>query len=64
MSTKDYAINVFNSLSETQLLDFMKLFADDNTLAKFESDMIASGMFERKYYNNFDDILKEIDEED
>lgn len=64
MSTKDYAINVFNSLSETQLLDFMKLFADDNTLARFESDMIASGICERKHYNNFDEILKEIDEED
>lgn len=64
MSTKDYATMVFNSLSENQLLDFMKLFADDNTLAKFESDLIASGNIENKIYNSFDEILQEMDEED
>lgn len=64
MSTKDYATMVFNSLSENQLLDFMKLFADDNTLARFESDLIASGNIENKIYNSFDEILQEMDEED
>lgn len=64
MSTKDYAAMVFNSLSENQLLDFMKLFADDNTLARFESDLIASGNIENKIYNSFDEILQEMDEED
>lgn len=64
MSTKDYATMVFNSLSENQLLDFMKLFADDNTLARFESDLIASGNSENKIYNSFDEILQEMDEED
>lgn len=64
MSTKDYATMVFNSLSENQLLDFMKIFADDNTLARFESDLIASGNIENKIYNSFDEILQEMDEED
>ena len=64
MSTKDYATMVFNSLSENHLLDFMKLFADDNTLARFESDLIASGNIENKIYNSFDEILQEMDEED
>lgn len=64
MNTKDYATMVFNSLSENQLLDFMKLFADDNTLARFESDLIASGNIENKIYNSFDEILQEMDEED
>ena len=62
-STKEYAANVFNSLTENQILDFMRLFADDNTLAKFESDLIASG-FETKRYNSFKEILQELDEEE
>lgn len=63
MSTKDYATMVFNSLDENQLLDFMKLFADDNTLARFESDLIASGNIEHKTYNSFDEILQEMEED-
>lgn len=62
-STKEYATNVFNSLTENQILDFMRLFADDNTLARFESDLIASG-FETKRYNSFKEILQELDEEE
>ena len=62
-STKEYAANVFNSLTENQILDFMRLFADDNTLARFESDLIASG-FETKRYNSFKEILQELDEEE
>lgn len=62
-STKEYAVNVFNSLTENQILDFMRLFADDNTLARFESDLIASG-FETKRYNSFKEILQELDEEE
>lgn len=62
-STKEYAANVFNALTENQILDFMRLFADDNTLARFESDLIASG-FETKRYNSFKEILQELDEEE
>ena len=62
-STKEYAANVFNSLTEDQILDFMRLFADDNTLARFESDLIASG-FETKRYHSFKEILQELDEEE
>lgn len=63
MSTKDYAINVFNSLTEEQLLDFIKIFADDNTLALVESEIIANNP-NRKHYNSFSEILEEINSED
>lgn len=43
MSTRDYAADVFNSLNESQLIDLLRFFADDNTLARLESDLIASG---------------------
>lgn len=64
MSTRDYAASVLESLNEAQLLDFLRLFADDNTLARIESDMIAAGAEERKHYGSFREILQEIDAED
>ncbi len=60
LSTRDYATPVFNSLNDSQLMDFLKLFADDNTLARIESDLIASGV-ERKRYNSFKELLEEIE---
>ena len=63
MSTKDYAIHVFDSLTEEQLLDFIRLFADDNTLALVESEMIANNP-DRKHYNSLSEILEEINNED
>ncbi|MCM1271145.1 MAG: hypothetical protein NC247_11070 [Ruminococcus flavefaciens] len=60
MSTKELAVNVFNSLNENQLLDFLKFFADDNTLALAESEIIANDP-NRKHYDSFQDILNEID---
>ena len=63
LSTRDYATPVFNSLNDSQLMDFLKLFADDNTLARIESDLIASGG-ERKRYNSFKELLEEIENEE
>ncbi len=63
LSTRDYATPVFNSLNDSQLMDFLKLFADDNTLARIESDLIASGV-ERKRYNSFKELLEEIENEE
>lgn len=63
MSTKDYAISVFDSLTEEQLLDFIKIFADDNTLALVESEIIANNP-DRKHYNSLSEILDEINNED
>ncbi len=63
MSTRDYATNIFDSLSEEQLLDFIKLFADDNTLALVESEIIANNP-NRKHYSSLSEILEEIENED
>ena len=63
MNTRDYALSVFNSLSESQLMDFLRFFADDNTLARIESDLIASGA-ERKRYSSFKELLQEIEDEE
>lgn len=63
LNTKDYAITVFNSLNESQLMDFLRFFADDNILAQIESDLIATGT-ERKRYNSFKELLEEIENEE
>lgn len=63
LNTREYAASVFDSLNESQLMDFLRLFADDNTLARIESDMIASGV-ERKRYNSFKELLQEIENEE
>ena len=63
MNTKDYAISVFDSLTEEQLLDFIKIFADDNTLALVESEIIANNP-DRKHYSSFNEILEEIENEE
>ncbi len=34
LNTRDYATPVFNSLNDSQLLDFLKLFADDKYFSK------------------------------
>ena len=62
MSTRDYAVSVLASLSEQKMIEFIKLFADDNTIARMESDMLAHDI-NRKHYDSFTDILKEIDED-
>ncbi len=63
LSTRDYAECVLNTLNDEQLIDFLRLFADDATLARFESDKIANGM-QQKRYSSFSEILAEIDAED
>ena len=62
MSTREVAAQVFNTLTENQMFDFLKLFADDNTLARFESEIIANNP-NRKHYRDLNEILKEIEEE-
>ena len=64
MSTREHAVKLLDSLTEEQLLDFLRLFADDNTLALVESEMIANNPDKYKQYDSFDEIMKEIDEED
>lgn len=63
MSTKEYAMYVLDSLSEEELLDFLRFYADDNTLARAESEMIANNPH-RKRYNSFEEIIEEIENED
>lgn len=59
MSTRELAANVLTTLNEEQLLDFFRIFADDNTLALAESEYIGKHP-ERKHYANFQEIWDEV----
>lgn len=63
MSVKDYAATVLDTLNEEQLIDFVRIYGDDETLAKLESDLVAAGVH-RKRYGSFNEILAELDAED
>lgn len=63
MSTREIAYNVIDHLSEEKIKAFLTLFADDNTLARMETDAMAEDTG-RKHYDSFDEILAEIDEDE
>lgn len=63
MSTRDIAVSVLAALSEQKMLEFIRLFADENTLARMEAEMLANDP-DAKRYSSFDEILKEIEAED
>ena len=74
MSTKDivrskylvdprkYAVSVLASLSDEKMMEFIALFADENTLARLESEMLANDPTSKRY-SSFDEILEEVEAE-
>lgn len=63
MSTRDIAVSVLSNLSEQKMLEFIRLFADESTLARMEAEMLLNDP-DAKRYSSFDEILKEIEEDD
>lgn len=63
MSAKDYANITLNTLSDSELYDFLTIFADDNTLALAESELLGENPQLGKSYHNFKELLAEIKEE-
>ena len=62
MSTRDYAVSVLASLSEEKMKEFILLFADDNTIARMESDMLASDP-NAQTYGSFKEFMNEMENE-
>ena len=63
MSTREIAVSVLASLSEEKMCEFITLFADENTLARMESERLAHDINAKKY-SSFDEFLEELEEED
>ena len=62
MSIKEYAIDVINSLPDEKIVAFLTLVADENTLARMESEIIKNDS-NRKLYNSFEEVLETIENE-
>ncbi len=62
MSTRDLAIDIFNSLSEEKLQKFISIFADEDTIARMECDAIMNDP-DPKLYNNFKEFMTELEQE-
>ncbi len=62
MSTKEYAVSVLASLSEEKMREFITLFADDNTIARMESEMLAEDKNAKKY-SDFAEFMQEMNDE-
>ncbi|MBQ8298324.1 MAG: hypothetical protein IJX99_00360 [Clostridia bacterium] len=62
MSTRDYAVSVLASLSEEKMLEFIKLFADENVLARMESEMLIANP-NTKRYSCFKEFMDEVENE-
>ncbi|MBO6178420.1 MAG: hypothetical protein J6O04_04545 [Selenomonadaceae bacterium] len=60
---RNYAVSVLASLSERKMKEFLILFADDNIIARMESDMAANDP-NAKRYNNFREFMTETERED
>lgn len=63
MSTRELAHSVIDNLSDGKIKAFLTLFADDNILARMETEIMAADT-NRKHYNSFDEILAEIDDDE
>jgi hypothetical protein len=62
MSTRECAVSVLASLSEEKMLEFIKLFADENTLARVESDLLANDPSAPRF-QSVDALFEELDSE-
>ncbi len=62
MSTRDYAVSVLASLSEEKMKEFIMLFADKNTIARMETEMLLNDPASPSF-NSVDDLFEELDSE-
>ena len=62
MSTREIAYSILDSLSEEKLEAFITLFADEETVARFESEMIKRSEHP-KLYHSFAEYMAETEQE-
>ena len=60
MSIRDYAAEIIKTMPEEKLEAFLVLFADENTLARAESEMMMKDPNAPRF-NNVDDLFRELD---
>ncbi len=62
MKTKELAVSVLASLSERKMREFIELFADENLIARIETEALLEDP-DTKYYSSFEEFRAEMEEE-
>lgn len=62
MSTRELAYHVVDSLSEEKLQAFITLFADENEIARMETELMANDPNALKF-NSVEELFQELDSE-
>lgn len=62
MSTRELAYHVVDSLSEEKLQAFITLFADENEIARMETELMANDSNALKF-NSVEELFEELDSE-
>ena len=62
MSTREMAYHVVDSLSEEKLKAFITLFADENEIARMETELMANDP-DAPRFNSVEELFKELDSE-
>ena len=62
MSTREMAYHVVDSLSEEKLKAFITLFADENEIARMETELMANDP-DAPRFNSVEELFKELDRE-
>jgi hypothetical protein len=63
MSTRELAHCLINELPDEKIDAFLTLFADENAIARMETDLLANDP-NAKRYSDLDEMFKELDDED
>ena len=62
MNIREYALRVLNSLSEEQLIEFVRLFGDENTIARMEAEIMANTPDSNRF-QSVDTLFSELESE-
>lgn len=62
MSNLELAMNIISSLSEDKLVAFIRLFADENVIARMESEALANNPTATRYAT-VDEAFEELDKD-
>ncbi len=59
MSNRELALSIINQMSEEKIVAFLELFADENTVARAETEFLASSPTAPRY-SSMEELLKEL----
>ena len=62
MSTKEVAYSILDTLSDEKLQAFITLFADENQIARIETELMANDP-NAPHFNSVEELFEELESE-